>query len=133
MKTQIAIALAIAGAPAAAQQWVEVAKSSETRYQIRAGSVERATNKAGQALTVVVGQTVDRDGSINVYRWYVTDAHCDAGIGELVTLRANGTHAFDVDWTAGGTSIASTIAGLICAARESRPAPSRGFQPIGRF
>lgn len=121
----IALTLALASTAAAAQQWVQVAQSDGDRYQILAGSGERATNRSGQPLTVVTGQVVEKGGGVRVYRWYVIDAHCDAGIGELVVLRPTGAHAFDAEYVQGGTSIASTIGGLVCQLRARLDTRSR--------
>lgn len=138
-------ALALASITAAAHaQWVLIAEHDNgSKYLMREGTQTRTQTRAGDPITAVTGVIREPGGRENYYRWYVRDADCDRGIGRITVLRASGEVAWHSEWAAGGESIASELARVICNVRvmldrsdvapAPAPAPPAAWTPAGRL
>lgn len=140
-RTLLALALAGIASAAGAQQWVIVGDNGRQMYEAQAGSQARSANANGDRMTVVTGRVREGTRTTAVQRWYVRDRDCERGIGHLVVLRASGEWAYDIEIAIGETSVASTIASVLCDLRVSldndrAPAPAPAppaWQPAGRL
>ena len=128
------VLLAVSACAAYAQEdgWYHVTTSQDgdNTYSIKLGSGERSQNRNGDPMTVVVGKNSDnKNGRINIYKWYVTDADCTQEYGNLVALKVDGTFDFETPFAIGSNNIASGIAETICSvtANENNKAAGKGI------
>jgi len=112
--------------------WYDVtaSKDGNDTYSIKLGSGERSQNKQGEPMTVVVGKTADKKlGTIEIRKWYVTDADCAQEYGNLIVLAVDGTFNMDAPFAKGSKNIASSISETICdlTAKEQQKAAGKGI------
>ena len=102
--------------------WVQVAVSQDSNdvYSVKLHSGERSATKGGSPITVVVGQVEHKlTGQVDLNKWYVTDADCNQGYGNLEVTDMDGNFLYEAPFAQGGKNIASAIATDICAAGRS--------------
>ena len=110
--------------------YVLTSKDDNNTYSIKLGSSERSQNKNGEPMTVVVGKSTDKKlGTIEIRKWYVTDADCAQEYGNFVVLNVDGTYNFETSFAKGSKNIASGIAENICAitSYEQKKADGKGI------
>jgi hypothetical protein len=121
MKREILVLLILAGlaSPVWAQghHWSVVAKTRDhdLAYSIKIDSGHRVRARGGHLSTILVGKVVNAETHHIVFRrWYVSDADCARGYGELVSLSMVGRLEIVADFALGGGTVASRIAAFIC-------------------
>lgn len=117
------LALALgASLPLSAQtNWVNVANSEDSQWDIRAGSLDETTTKGGTRIAVAVGRVSNtKTKRIDVEKWYVSLDDCERQMGKLVTLDVDGEYLYENDFVVGSGSIGGSVAGFICAAHNLR-------------
>lgn len=96
--------------------WVQVASTDDDVYSIRKGSFEITNTKAGTPIAVVVVQNTEiKTGNVSYRQKYVAKSDCLNGLGKIVSLDTSGQYLYENDFVSGGTSIASSVASLICS------------------
>ncbi len=101
-----------------ADGWLYILDTNDEahKYYAQKGSFEMTKNKAGDPISAVTGRVIDTSTSmIELQKWYVRDADCDAKQGELVTLKLDGTFLYNNDFIFGAGSVASGLAQFICS------------------
>lgn len=122
MFTRIALLLLVAFATAAQAQdngWFEVTKSpdGDTTYAFKLHTSQHTQDTKGVPITAVVGRIVHNAANkIEIVQFYVTDADCIKGYGNLVLTDINGNLKGAAPFADGGGNIAGDIAGLVCTA-----------------
>lgn len=123
----IALLLLCVAAPLYAQDtgWFTVATSTDGNdiYRIKLHSGRHTSNGAGAYISVVVGEDENRSThTTDIMKWYVTDADCSNGYGNLVMLDMDGNYKYEAPFASGSKTVGSAIAGMICAAHASEKA-----------
>lgn len=99
------------------EKWYRVAETDSTEWDLKYGTGTIGRNKAGNDIySVVVRSTTIATKKIEVYKWYVERAHCDAQMGSLVALHLDGRFRFESDFVFGAGSVAASAAEFICQA-----------------
>jgi hypothetical protein len=120
MKTWItAISFALVGTAVLADNdaWIAISGTKKHLYEVKRGSFERTTNKAGEEIGLVVARQtsqLDDPKQITLEKWYVRTSDCQRGMGKLVTLTLNGDFSYENDFIIDGGTVASTNAQTIC-------------------
>jgi hypothetical protein len=120
MKTWItALSLALVGTAVLADNdaWITVSSTKKHLYEVKRGSFERTTNKAGEEIGLVIArQTTQLDDpkQITLEKWYVRASECQRGMGKLVTLTLSGEFSYENDFIIDGGTVASANAQAIC-------------------
>ena len=120
MQLLLAAALAgamISGAALAQSDWIRIAETDDTTWDVKPGSFEVGKTKGQAPIAVVVGRTTDNSSKrIRVYKWYVSLDDCNREMGKVVSLNVDGTYVFENDFVFGSGNIAAAMAQSICGA-----------------
>lgn len=118
-------ALLTTAMPAIADEWVMVSRTNIFTYEARVGSLERTHTVDSQQPVVVLTfrETELAKRLVKFEKNYVSVAHCQAGLGKLVTAQMDGQVLYDNDFISDGGNVASTIARTIYMVAFPTPRP----------
>jgi hypothetical protein len=104
-----------------ANDWMFVARSGTSLYEVRAGSFEHVLTAEQDPAAIALFRVSDFDGAnkkITFVRLYVRPADCNAGFGKLGGTDVKGNPTDQNDFVIGGGNIASSLAEFICMAES---------------
>lgn len=115
--------------PVFAQEWVEVAKTDQSIFFLRAASVVATENDGGARVIAAVGKAYSINSNrVEVYIWYVSITACVAERGKFFVLDSNGRPQSDHDFVFKDGRVAGTIAEILCRSGQqhfNRPSDPR--------
>ena len=104
-------------APDSGDSWITIAETLDSLWQVQPGSLDFGKTKNGTVIASVVGKiTEKRSRNIDLHKWYVAGADCRRKMGKLVTLKIDGSFAYENDFVFGAGNVASSMAEAICGA-----------------
>ncbi|MGE8318341.1 MAG: hypothetical protein ACN6O3_06300 [Comamonas sp.] len=96
--------------------WMDITESKDSLYSYRMGSFDSATTKGGKNVSSIVVQIKNKkENSASYQKYYVSNEHCDLGMGKLIALDMNGEFIYENDFVSSGNSVSSGISDFICA------------------
>lgn len=119
MKSRLLAAAALTAASLVQGQtnWIRVAETDDSAWEVKPGSYEAGQTKGKQDIAVVIGRINNsKTKQVTVGKWYVTLSDCSREMGTIVTLDLDGKFRFENDFVFGAGSVATAIAESICAA-----------------
>ena len=107
--------------PVSANDWMFVARSGTSLYEVRTGSFEHVLTADHEPASIALFRISGLDGAnrnIKFVRLYVRPADCNAGFGKLGETDVNGNLTDQNDFVIGGGNVASSLAEFICMAES---------------
>ena len=98
--------------------WISVAATDEAKFEAQQGSFEVRTNRSNEEIAVVTGRVILKTNNVELQKWYVRTANCDAKQGKIVVLTLSGDFKYDEDFIFGGGTVGSATAQFVCGVRK---------------
>ena len=99
----------------AADDWILVAKTSNTHFFIYKNSLNIGQTDDNQKIFYVIGKYLQpATNQSDIHLWYIPVEHCLIGKGKFYIGNTQGQKISDVDFEFGDETVAATLSKIIC-------------------